>query len=80
MFVASVHKLISPQLLKSLKDVRLSYLDESKPGFKLHFTFGANEFFEDKELTKTYYYQVSQALTQRSNSVDARVGEGRLRR
>lgn len=40
-----------------MTDIRLSYLDD-KPGFKLHFTFGPNAFFEDTELTKTYYYQV----------------------
>jgi nucleosome assembly protein 1-like 1 len=42
-------------------NVRLSYLDD-KPGFKLHFTFGPNDFFEDTEMTKTYYYQVGQGL------------------
>lgn len=47
------------EALKHLVDVRLSYLDGEKPGFKLHFVFTANEFFEDAELTKTYYYQVS---------------------
>ena len=46
------------EALKALKDIRLTYLDD-KPGFKLHFSFGPNEFFEDGELTKTYYYQVS---------------------
>jgi nucleosome assembly protein 1-like 1 len=45
------------QALKSLVDIRLSYTEDSKPGFKLHFTFGPNDFFEDTELTKTYYYQ-----------------------
>ncbi|RSH88594.1 hypothetical protein EHS25_002821 [Saitozyma podzolica] len=44
------------EALKTLQDIRLSYLDD-KPGFRLHFTFGPNEFFEDSELTKTYYYQ-----------------------
>lgn len=47
------------EALKHLVDVRLFYLDGDKPGFKLHFVFTANEFFEDAELTKTYYYQVS---------------------
>lgn len=41
-----------------MTNVRLSYLDD-KPGFKLHFTFGPNDFFEDTEMTKTYFYQVS---------------------
>ena len=36
----------------------MSYLSEGKPGFKIHFTFAPNEFFEGTELTKTYYYQV----------------------
>lgn len=47
------------QALKALIDIRLSYTEDSKPGFKLHFFFGPNDFFEDKEMTKTYYYQVS---------------------
>ena len=41
--------------LKHLVDVRMEYLD--KPGFKLIFEFAENEFFENKTLTKTYYYQ-----------------------
>ncbi|KAF8244780.1 NAP-domain-containing protein [Wilcoxina mikolae CBS 423.85] len=41
--------------LKHLTDIRLSYLDT--PGFKLHFVFADNEFFTNKEITKTYYYQ-----------------------
>ncbi|GMK59121.1 hypothetical protein CspeluHIS016_0701360 [Cutaneotrichosporon spelunceum] len=45
------------EALKHLNDIRLSYLD-GQAGFQLHFTFGPNEFFEDSELTKTYYYQV----------------------
>lgn len=48
------------EALKSLEDIRLSYLD-GQAGFQLHFTFAPNDFFEDKELTKTYYYQVSSA-------------------
>ncbi|WVR07412.1 hypothetical protein IAU60_004453 [Kwoniella sp. DSM 27419] len=43
--------------LKLLTDIRLSYLEDGQPGFKLHFVFAQNEFFEDSELTKTYYYQ-----------------------
>jgi len=42
--------------LKSLTDIRLSYLD-GQAGFRLHFTFAPNEFFENTEITKTYYYQ-----------------------
>ncbi|ORX38628.1 hypothetical protein BD324DRAFT_574360, partial [Kockovaella imperatae] len=49
------------EVLKVLLDVRLSYLSDEKsngqPGFKIHFTFGPNDFFSDTELTKTYYYQ-----------------------
>lgn len=41
--------------LKHLTDIRLSYLDT--PGFRLHFVFDENEFFSNKEVTKTYYYQ-----------------------
>ncbi|KAJ8652169.1 hypothetical protein O0I10_012227 [Lichtheimia ornata] len=43
------------QALKHLVDVRLSYMD--KPGFKLEFEFADNDYFTDKVLTKTYYYQ-----------------------
>jgi len=41
--------------LKHLTDIRLTYLDT--PGFKLIFEFAENEFFSNKEITKTYYYQ-----------------------
>lgn len=41
--------------LKHLTDIRLSYLET--PGFKLIFEFSENEFFSNKEITKTYYYQ-----------------------
>ncbi|KAI9314829.1 hypothetical protein BX666DRAFT_416542 [Dichotomocladium elegans] len=41
--------------LRHLVDIRMSYMD--KPGFKLEFEFSENEFFTDKILTKTYYYQ-----------------------
>lgn len=44
------------EALQKLNDVRLSYLD-GQAGFKLHFFFGPNDFFENTELTKTYYYQ-----------------------
>ena len=47
------------EALKSLENISLSYLEDGQPGFKLHFTFGPNDFFENTELTKTYYYQVS---------------------
>ncbi|KAG0634617.1 nucleosome assembly protein [Tuber brumale] len=41
--------------LKFLTDIRMTYLD--RPGFKLIFEFAENEFFTNKEITKTYYYQ-----------------------
>lgn len=41
--------------LKHLTDVRMEYLD--KPGFRLIFEFAPNEFFSNKSITKTYYYQ-----------------------
>ena len=43
------------EALKSLTDIRMSYLD--RPGFKLIFTFAQNEFFTNSSLSKTYYYQ-----------------------
>jgi nucleosome assembly protein 1-like 1 len=41
--------------LKYLTDVRMEYLD--KPGFRLIFEFAENEFFTNKVITKTYFYQ-----------------------
>lgn len=41
--------------LKDLTDVRMEYLD--KPGFRLTFEFAENEFFSNKTITKTYFYQ-----------------------
>lgn len=41
--------------LKSLIDVRMEYLD--KPGFRLIFEFADNEYFTNKIITKTYFYQ-----------------------
>ncbi len=41
--------------LKHLTDVRMEYLD--KPGFRLMFEFAENEFFTNKVITKTYFYQ-----------------------
>ncbi|KAF2012885.1 NAP-domain-containing protein [Aaosphaeria arxii CBS 175.79] len=41
--------------LKSLTDIRMEYLD--RPGFRLIFEFEENEFFTNKSITKTYYYQ-----------------------
>lgn len=41
--------------LKDLTDVQMEYLD--KPGFRLIFQFAENEFFNNKTITKTYFYQ-----------------------
>lgn len=41
--------------LKLLTDVRMEYLE--KPGFRLIFEFAENDFFTNKVITKTYYYQ-----------------------
>ncbi|KAF2095162.1 NAP-domain-containing protein [Rhizodiscina lignyota] len=43
------------QALKSLTDIRMEYLD--RPGFRLIFEFADNEFFTNKTITKTYFYQ-----------------------
>jgi len=47
------------EALKHLVDVRVEYLGAGKPGFKLLFEFSdsAKEWFEDKIITKTYFYQ-----------------------
>ncbi|KAL6849735.1 histone chaperone [Amphichorda felina] len=41
--------------LKHLIDVRMEYLDV--PGFRIIFEFAPNDFFSNKTLTKTYFYQ-----------------------
>ena len=41
--------------LKDLTDVQMEYLD--KPGFRLIFHFAENEFFTNKTISKTYFYQ-----------------------
>ncbi|KAJ9300300.1 hypothetical protein DTO271G3_2417 [Paecilomyces variotii] len=43
------------EALKHLVDIRMEYLD--RPGFRLIFEFSENEFFTNKIITKTYYYQ-----------------------
>ncbi|KAI5924772.1 NAP-domain-containing protein [Camillea tinctor] len=43
------------EALRSLVDIRMEYLD--KPGFRLIFDFAENNFFTNKTITKTYYYQ-----------------------
>ncbi|GAA6032294.1 hypothetical protein JCM8097_008103 [Rhodosporidiobolus ruineniae] len=47
------------EALKHLVDIRVSYPAGGKSGFSLEFDFdeGAQEFFTNKTLTKTYYYQ-----------------------
>lgn len=42
-------------VLKRLVDIRMEYLE--KPGFRLIFEFAENEYFDNKILTKTYFYQ-----------------------
>lgn len=41
--------------LKLLTDVRMEYLE--RPGFRLIFEFAENDFFTNKTITKTYFYQ-----------------------
>lgn len=43
------------EALKSLKDIRMEYLD--RPGFKLIFEFAPNDFFSNSTVAKTYFYQ-----------------------
>jgi len=43
--------------LKYINDIRINYPD--KHGFQLIFEFAENEFFTNKQITKTYYYQDS---------------------
>ena len=42
-------------VLKVLTDVRMEYLE--RPGFRLIFEFAENDFFTNKIITKTYFYQ-----------------------
>lgn len=41
--------------LKQLTDIRMEYLD--RPGFRLIFEFSDNEYFTNKTISKTYFYQ-----------------------
>ena len=46
------------EVLEYLVDMRLEYLTEGKPGFRLIFVFDPeNPFFSNEQLVKTYYYQ-----------------------
>lgn len=49
------------EALKHLADIRMEYLD--KPGFRLVFEFGENEFFDNKVISKTYIYQEETSYT-----------------
>ena len=42
-------------VLKYLTDIRMEYLEQ--PGFRLIFEFAENDFFTNKIITKTYFYQ-----------------------
>jgi nucleosome assembly protein 1-like 1 len=41
--------------LAFITDIRMEYLE--KPGFRLIFDFSENEFFSNKSISKTYFYQ-----------------------
>lgn len=43
------------EALQHLIDIRMEYLD--RPGFRLIFEFSENEFFTNKTISKTYFYQ-----------------------
>ncbi|KAL2377935.1 hypothetical protein RJZ90_006358 [Blastomyces dermatitidis] len=43
------------EALKQLTDIRMEYLE--RPGFRLIFEFSENQFFTNKTISKTYYYQ-----------------------
>lgn len=53
--IASLITTKDEDVLRHLTDIRLAYLDV--PGFKIEFEFEENEFFTDKVLTKSYFYQ-----------------------
>jgi nucleosome assembly protein 1-like 1 len=41
--------------LRLITDIRMEYLE--RPGFRLIFEFAENDFFTNKTITKTYFYQ-----------------------
>ncbi|KAK9390208.1 hypothetical protein V1515DRAFT_589547 [Lipomyces mesembrius] len=43
------------EALKYLSDIRVEFIEQ--PGFKLMFEFAENEFFSNKVIAKTYFYQ-----------------------
>ncbi|PGH16913.1 hypothetical protein AJ80_05057 [Polytolypa hystricis UAMH7299] len=43
------------EALKHLTDIRMEYLD--RPGFRLIFEFAENDFFTNKTISKSYFYQ-----------------------
>jgi nucleosome assembly protein 1-like 1 len=57
--------------LKSLTDIQIEYLNDTngteetkgKPGFKINFFFGPNDFFENEVLGKTYVYRTEVSFT-----------------
>jgi nucleosome assembly protein 1-like 1 len=53
--LADLITLKDEEVLRFVTDVRLSYLDV--PGFRIEFEFSENEFFTNKVLTKSYFYQ-----------------------
>lgn len=42
--------------MRLLKDIRMAYLDD-QPGYRVEFEYEDNEWFTNKVLTKTYYYE-----------------------
>jgi nucleosome assembly protein 1-like 1 len=53
--IASLITAKDEEVLRHVTDICLSYLDV--PGFKIEFEFNENDFFTDKVLVKSYYYQ-----------------------
>jgi nucleosome assembly protein 1-like 1 len=45
------------EALRSLTDIRMEYLENDKPGFKLIFEFAPNDFLSNKTISKTYFYR-----------------------
>lgn len=45
------------EALKHLTDVRLGYLENGKPAFRITFVFAPNDYFENGTLEKTYLFQ-----------------------
>lgn len=58
--------------LEHLKDIRVTSLDDETLDFQLHFYFDANDFFTDKELTKSYYFSSDGDSGSENDSVSVR--------